>query len=168
MLQNAKHVYALSMWTRREAPDRLVLLQVGLPRRQARLARSVFERDERHTHDRARALQGDQEAARSPIDGVSHAQVHRDRREAVRMEGHRAASAGADRGRTRECSSRRSLSFAVTAAPLRNRPSAVGTRSRRCSKWIEHPRASAGERGNSFEPHHCWGSPFVFPVLQHP
>ena len=38
-LSNAKHIYALSMWIGREAPDRLVLLQVRLPRRQARLAR---------------------------------------------------------------------------------------------------------------------------------
>jgi hypothetical protein len=87
---------------RREAPDRLVLLQVSLPRRQARLARSLFQRGERHLDDRPRAAQGDQETPRSPVDGVSHAQIHRNRREALRMEGDRSASPGADCGGTPE------------------------------------------------------------------
>jgi hypothetical protein len=52
----------------------------------------------------------------------------------------------------------------IRAQP-RNRPSAVVTRSRRSSKWIEHLRAPAAKRGHSFGPHHVVGLAFCIPCL---
>jgi hypothetical protein len=51
----------------REAPKRMVLLQVGVPRRQARVARTIRKRIQRHAYDRARAAKGNQEAPQALI-----------------------------------------------------------------------------------------------------